>query len=160
MLRITGTIISGSTALYVLDRDRATGWEPSDLDLYAPSHHGTRISRYLSQCEGYVYQGTAEHLYASDSAGFVRVTRWQNRHGMRIDLIHSQTQSALFPLPFFWSTHLMNYLTADSFCIAYPALTLRGRGLLNPVALSDSRFPTHRTLNVMTKYQLRGYDFR
>lgn len=162
VLRATGSVISGSAALHVLDSARAEHWQPRDIDLYVPLDHAERVATYITEVEEYVHLETHESwaTYTHDSAGFVEVSKYENGDGMRVDLIKSATHSSLYPIPFFWSTHVMNYLTADSFCMAYPSLTLQGRGLMNPVALVDSRYPHKRTLAVMTKYHRRGYDFR
>lgn len=162
VLRATGSVISGSAALYVLDHTCSSHWRPRDIDLYVPLDHVERVIAYITEIEDYIHLVTHESWssYTHDSSGFIEVSRYENSNGKRIDLIKSATHSALYPIPFFWSTHVMNYVTADSFCIAYPSLTLQGRGLLNPVSLLDNQYPHKRTLAVMSKYYHRGYDFR
>ncbi len=162
LLRMTGAVISGSAALYTLDSERAHGWRPKDIDIYVSLEYAGRVAAYLTEVENYVHSWThkSRSRYTRDSAGFTEVVHFENVDGMQIDLIKSSTHSALYPIPYFWSTHVMNYLTADSFCVAYPTLTLHGRGLMNPVALVDMQYPHARTLSVIEKYQQRGYDFR
>ena len=44
--------------------------------------------------------------------------------------------------------------------MAYPELTLDGKGLFNPIQLIDLQYPTPRTLHNVDKYSERGFDFR
>ncbi|OSC99120.1 hypothetical protein PYCCODRAFT_1373636 [Trametes coccinea BRFM310] len=151
VLRATGCVLSGSAALNVLDHQRPGSWVPSDLDVYAPYGKATRFASYLIAHEGYTLEDTFSSSSYGDSTGF---------SASSIDIIQSMTLSSLHPLPYFWATHVMNFLSADSFCVAYPTTTLCGRGILNPVALLDGRYPHQRTLQVLAKYGNRGYDFR
>lgn len=80
--------------------------------------------------------------------------------GQRIDIIPSINASPLFPISFFWASHLMNYLTADSFCAAYPEYTFAQRAVLSPVQLIDHRYPSPEIVRVIRKYEDRGYQFR
>ncbi|KAL1941336.1 hypothetical protein VTO73DRAFT_7153 [Trametes versicolor] len=160
ILRLTSAIISGSTALHVLDIDRAHDWTPSDLDIYVPVHNARRLISYLCVEEGYSAYDTDNSKYPYYPPSGMRGVTHLRRSGLEIDIIQSSTRSALHPLPYFWSTHVMNYLTADSFCIAYPDFTLRGHGLFNPVQLVDFEYPRPRTLSVVKKYTDRGYCFR
>lgn len=159
-LRVTGSVISGSAALYILDVDRATKWYPNDLDIYAPITSAAIMVTYLVTVEGYeiLDKPPPESRYYS-SPGFNSVAHLR-RGDFEIDVIRSNTISALHPIPYFWSTHLMNYLTADAYCIAYPNDTLIGRGLLNPVQLIAHQYPLPRTMRTMKKYKARGYIFR
>ncbi|OJT05578.1 hypothetical protein TRAPUB_3591 [Trametes pubescens] len=160
VLRATGAVVSGSAALRTLDRNRAHGWRSNDVDVYTPVHQTERIIRYINEVEGY-YALEASEPYAHYSvSGYMQVFRYRNADGAHIDVVQSYTHSAIFPIPFFWSSHVMNYMTADAFCVAYPVHTLQGRGLMSPVALLDDQHAHDPTLAVMHKYRSRGYDFR
>ncbi|KAI9064829.1 hypothetical protein FKP32DRAFT_1527238, partial [Trametes sanguinea] len=158
LLRLTSSVISGSTALHILDVDRAATWTPMDLDIYAPCHSALQVVAYMCRVEKYEL---LEHpdTYSYAAGGFDTVYRLR-RGTKEIDIIQSSTRSALHPIPFFWSTHVMNYLTADSFCIAYPELTLNGKALLNPIHLLDNLHAPPSVVANITKYNARGYDFR
>ncbi|KAI9069830.1 hypothetical protein FKP32DRAFT_37151 [Trametes sanguinea] len=158
MLRITSSVISGSTALHILDVERGKNWTPTDLDIYTPHYSALQIVRYLCKVEHYHIHPNPAH-YSYPISGFIAVFHLR-RGDIKIDVIQSTTRSALHPLPYFWSTHVMNYLTADSFCIAYPEYTLHGKGLLNPIHLLDSVVPDRRIVANIQKYITRGYDFR
>ncbi|KAH9887375.1 hypothetical protein C8Q73DRAFT_604318, partial [Cubamyces lactineus] len=159
VLRATMSVVSGSTVLHIIDQARSPTWKPNDLDIYAPLDGAGRVASYLIDVEHYSWKGLQESSYESDHSGFKAVIHL-SKGDQQIDVIQSVTTSALYPLPFFWSTHVMNYFTADMFCVVYPTYTLQGRGLLNPVVLVSKRYPSIRTLQVIGKYQTRGYDFR
>lgn len=160
VLRATGSVVSGSVALAVLDIERADRWTANDLDLLVPVNFVKRVHSYITKVEGYVHVSTHHASQYEECGGFLSVSRYENKNGMLIDLVKSFHHSALYPIPYFWSTLLMNYLSADSYCVGYPTLTLDGRGLLNPIALIDNQFVDYRVLAVMDKYGRRGYDFR
>ncbi|KAI0349032.1 hypothetical protein OH77DRAFT_1373963, partial [Trametes cingulata] len=159
VLRITDSVISGSAALSVLDTGRGLDWRPTDLDIYSPNDRTLRMVWYLCHIERYTVTAVHVSSYTGDSAGFRRVVHME-KGTKRIDVIQSTTLSALHPIPYFWASHLMNYITADKFSLAYPTFTDQGRGLLNPVAFLEYRYARPHTLEVLHKYQARGYSFR
>ncbi|KAH9855227.1 hypothetical protein C2E23DRAFT_866854 [Lenzites betulinus] len=159
MLRITSSVLSGSTALHILDNERAAQWSPSDLNIYTPRHGLQAFVDYLCASEGYSVTKIDTSKYPYDNSSIEKVVHLQ-RTDHEIDVIQSSSSSALEPIPLFWSSHLMNYLTADGFCVAYPTYTLSGRGLLNPFKLVGLQIPPPRSINAMEKYVARGYNFR
>ncbi|KAI9067793.1 hypothetical protein FKP32DRAFT_1543326, partial [Trametes sanguinea] len=159
MLRVTRSVLSGSTVLHMLDLERASTWAPGDLDIYAPIHHAARVVAYLISAEGYTVDHTNAFYYSPDGVGLQSVVHLR-RGDTHIDVIQSATRSSLHPIPHFWASHLINYVTADSFCMAYPELTLSGRSVINPAALDGFLFPRQRTLQVIDKYSSRGYSIR
>ncbi|KAH9895266.1 hypothetical protein C8Q73DRAFT_623280, partial [Cubamyces lactineus] len=159
LLRVTNSVLSGSFALHVLNGHRGPRWMPNDMDVYVPMLRARRVAAYLVLAEGYHINEYRKSVYSVHLAGFslaIQLTKGNSK----IDIVQSTTLSALHPIPYFWSTHVMNHLTADTFCVAYPHFTLAGRALLNPIVLIDDRYPNDRTLGMITKYQARGYDFR
>ncbi|KAI0634074.1 hypothetical protein C8Q77DRAFT_1022930, partial [Trametes polyzona] len=158
-LRIAGAVISGSVALNVLASVPGIPWCPGDLDIYCPMGQAGRVVKYLINCEHYAINRCSSTFYSRDAAGISIIVKLC-KGSTNIDVIQSATPSALHPLPFFWATHLMNFLSATSFCIAYPSLTSNARGLLNPISLTLYKYPHKRTLDVLRKYGQRGYDFR
>ncbi|KAH9848188.1 hypothetical protein C2E23DRAFT_709698, partial [Lenzites betulinus] len=158
-LRLTSSVVSGSSALHVLDFARSHSWQPADLDIYTPRHAVQPMLDYLRLQESYVVHTADNTVYLYDNPAIERVIHLR-RGQKEIDVIQSSSPSPLLPIPHFWSSHLMNYLTADGYCMAYPQYTLAGQGLLSPVQLIDLQLPPPRTLNAMKKYSVRGYDFR
>ncbi|KAI9067023.1 hypothetical protein FKP32DRAFT_1601418 [Trametes sanguinea] len=158
ILRLTCSVISGSIALHVLDIDRASTWTPTDLDIYTPNYSAIQIISYLCKIEGYNIVDHPDH-YSFPAGGYDCIFHLR-RGNSHIDVIQSNTRSALQPIPYFWATHVMNYLTSDSFCIAYPDLTLDGKSLLNPIHLIDRLHPSTTVIHNIHKYSERGYTFR
>ncbi|KAI9061415.1 hypothetical protein FKP32DRAFT_1540303, partial [Trametes sanguinea] len=127
-LRMLHGVISGSFALAFVSRNNTPEFEPADLDIYVGRSYAKRLASYLIQVEGYVPDDNDSHPYIS--RGYTEVIG-MSRGAVRVQVIQSETSSALYPLAHFWSSHVMNFLTADGFCVCYPAYTFQGRGLLS-----------------------------
>ncbi|KAI0323217.1 hypothetical protein GY45DRAFT_1215168, partial [Cubamyces sp. BRFM 1775] len=114
---------------------------------------------YLCMVEGYTPDlHPMEPRYPHVQVGFKHDVHLC--HGeQKIDIIQSLTCSALYPIPFFWATHVMNYLTADSFCITYSTLSLAGKSLLTPTQLLNHQYPNPLSLHIMAKYTQCGFTF-
>lgn len=153
-MRMLGGVISGSFALsFILHND---GYQslPGDLDIYVPNVYAKRFAAYLVEVEGYVHTDLPQEGYGlALSHGRVIVL---SRHGRRVDIIPSKNSCALYPVAQFWGTHLINYLSADSYCVAYPKLTLSHRGLLSPFQLFAECSTTPHLRTLVDKYETRG----
>lgn len=157
-MRVMGAVISGSFALAFLLQNDSRGFIPNDMDVYLPQHFGMRFALYLVRVEGY-------HLTKTSPVPYGRVTAHEyvislKNGDRRIDVIPSNNESSLFPITHFWASHVMNYLTADCYCVAYPDLTFSGRSVLSPFQLVQYRLPSAYVASLVEKYQLRGFDFR
>lgn len=169
IIRANRAVISGSLALwYLCGQESRTGWLPGDCDIYTPIGQAESMSHFLREHADYAIdtsrnrfkrsEGQA-HLYDDnsdprDNPSINSVEHLCNSHGNKIDIIESASDSALEPLPRFWSSLLANYISADSFCIPFPCLTLHSQGLLT-IADGAPVIPVHRA---MEKYKDRGYD--
>ena len=154
MLRITGSVISGSFAFAFLQR--RTDWRWNDVDIYVAVHRADEVLDYLEQAEGFQKVDFPDCEQYPDSVGIAKIVRLQ-KHGIHIDLVVSTTHSSLYPLPFFWSTGLMNYVAADSYGCAYPSLSCDNIAYINPRYWT----PTLRSFmcdirNLVPKYSYRG----
>lgn len=156
LMRLLGAVLSGSFALSFLARDDSCKFTPNDLDLYLPRKYVRRFALYLVEVEGYALlekrkapYGMAHHIVIALGKG-----------SSRIELIPSTSESALLPIANFWSTHVMNYISADTFCVAYPELTFNNRGVLSPVRLIDLRHTSSHIITLIQKYAARGFDIR
>ncbi|KAI9063180.1 hypothetical protein FKP32DRAFT_1553809, partial [Trametes sanguinea] len=129
VLRLLHAVISGSFALAFLLRNNEPKIIARDLDIYVPHKYAKRLARYLTAGEGYSVVLSHHHRYDGNAA--IASVQVLAKGAMRIEIIESTTSSALFPLPHFWATHVVNYLTADTFCIAYPSHTLKHEALFN-----------------------------
>lgn len=115
---------------------------------------------YLSDSEGYMRICDSEDdeavrsLVEKHGGGVAIVIRMENYKGSIVDVVVSTRTSALYPITFFWSTHLMNFISADTLCVTYPSLTLTGRGCFNPFRLyGDNNFMPY-----MTEYEREVFE--
>lgn len=155
LLRQTRSVISGSSALHFL-LDTPSIWNPADCDIYVRSGYSTVVIDYLRRVDGYEFSNTPSTRLYYDNDGRHRnpavafVNKLKRRDGISIDIVESSTDCSLHPLPYFWSTHLINYVSADAFCIPYPALTLSLRGCLRSAT-------NPRVGDLVSKYKKRGF---
>ncbi|KZT08016.1 uncharacterized protein LAESUDRAFT_607129, partial [Laetiporus sulphureus 93-53] len=155
MQRETGTVISGSVALRILDTDAA--WKPNDYDLYVRHSQWERVLHYLCTLNGNVLEtvidGTGEETYESPypwlNQGIDRMAKIRGPHA-NIDLMRSRNESALYPICFFWSTIVMNILTADEIISAYPTHVQQHRAFCSPTIEGTQ-------LAAKAKYVERGF---
>ncbi|KAL6306071.1 hypothetical protein BKA93DRAFT_730208, partial [Sparassis latifolia] len=146
-LHLSQSLISGSFIIDFLDPHDT--FVPNNLDIYVPHGYHLRLVQYLRQVKHYAFAEDAIWPPYTLEFGVEKI----------IDIIQSATQTALYPLAFFWTTAVMNYLTADGFCCAYPELMLHRRSLLNPTSLLDYYYPPPRILGCIDKYIHRGFQF-
>ncbi|RDX44579.1 hypothetical protein OH76DRAFT_1359427 [Lentinus brumalis] len=153
-------VISGSAAAAVLLRTR---WVNTDLDVYASYEAQPYVVAYLLENEGYVLRDGPPGIYYEDAesgpATISTVTRLRKGE-LRVDVIQSRSSSTLLPIAGFWCSALMNFVSLRWYCLAYAELAESGHSLLAPSRLLEYRYPSPRTLTLMTKYRARGFDFR
>ena len=153
MMKDTGSVISGSMALhYVLRQPKA--WAPGDMDLITPKGRFQDVLDYVKTLPGATttldITGKDNENYPMHQVGFTRVVKVSTAQG-NIDVIQSKTESAFYPIPFYWGTHVMNALTWEACIVAYPSLTF------NHLAYVRSRPEHPSTANAMKKYVARGF---
>ena len=132
MMRNTNCVISGSAALWFL-LSSPQEWIPDDLDILVPESKFPEVVAFLTEMEGAALERVMEPVvwpYPSEACMARAIITMPKGN---VDVLQSRRESALYPIPFYWSTHLMNALTADALYCAYPALTLTNIGV----------YPTH-----------------
>jgi hypothetical protein len=121
-MRQIGSIISGSTALWLVDV-LSSLWQPGDLDIYVPQGMARYIVDFLHE-EGYT--SNVEHDFFQNRylrfSGLKTVTKLRKGE-TTIDVLESSTPSAIQPITTFHVTAVMNYITPDSIVMFYPQLT-------------------------------------
>ncbi|KAI0686967.1 hypothetical protein C8Q76DRAFT_588486, partial [Earliella scabrosa] len=136
----TGCVISGEAALHVLFPFHPI---PSTIDIYVPEDRVNDCADYLSLCEGFA------SIHPSQLAG--RSARGggaggSDQNNLVIALHRAQGHNPLYAITSQLHSGLLNYVTATSFCSAYPILTRNRRALLNPCRLIDlERIPNSLT---------------
>ena len=128
MLRDTGSIVSGSTALWFFLRMRTT-WTPGDMDLITPYATFDTVLAYIMSLPGAnpVFYKPDDYLLLPSYCKRQRI----RTPGGYIDIVQSRTDSPFTVVSGYWSTHVMNALTADAFWSAYPSHTLNMKGIYN-----------------------------
>ena len=132
MMRMTSSVVSGSAALWYL-LGSPQDWMPDDLDILVPESRFLDVVTFLTKIDGAEFGGVIEPVewpYPSEACLARAIIKTPKG---TLDVLQSARESSLYPIPFYWSTHLMNALTADALYCAYPGLTLTGQGV----------FPTH-----------------
>ncbi|KAJ3559443.1 hypothetical protein NM688_g343 [Phlebia brevispora] len=176
------SVISGSFALEFLEGDN--GWRANDVDVYVPFEEFDSVKGYFMNVEGYREDEDARtqrrnsSVTATQHHTSLEAVRRQNdvyvlppvdtgicrvatlyKNGRKVDIIQNSCSSALYAITQFWSTLQMNYISAKGFCCAYPSLTLRRIGVINPVVQDRELLPRHFVDALIQKYQARGYQF-
>lgn len=165
MLCDTRAVISGSTALSYLTGD--SEWMAADLDIYTPFNSFDAVRTHFLSVQGYAEVipviVTSEEVVDEDDEmdysrmqGVARYTKLAKGEHI-VDVLCSETDSPLFPISAFWTTLVMNYIGAEGFCCAYPMLTLRRQGLINPRNIQEDQPMSARIVECLDKYSARGF---
>ncbi|KAI6013877.1 hypothetical protein EDC04DRAFT_2579067 [Pisolithus marmoratus] len=148
------TVISGSTALYLLLPECGTSWTPTDLDIYVPQDNSTLIQNQL-KVKGYstITQHVVNHIgYTYSDVCCVFVISDGKR---KIDLVVSRTLMALSPILQFHSTAVMNFISTDTIFCCYSHLTLQCLSMVNAGLLYYSAHK-HSIIDGIRKYTQLG----
>ncbi|OBZ68215.1 hypothetical protein A0H81_11693 [Grifola frondosa] len=144
-------------------------FSPNDLDIYVNANNAAQLITYLRDDEHYEdrrnespYHGSPFHALTptlhyplSGISCIMRLVR-ANRC---IDVIISADDSPLTPLPYFWSTLVMNFVSADFICCAYPIPTLLYLcGIVNAARVLTTPIGIIKTMQCVQKYASRGYN--
>ncbi|KAH9943737.1 hypothetical protein B0H21DRAFT_663556, partial [Amylocystis lapponica] len=161
VMRATRAIISGSSALLLLDI--FADFVPEDLDIFVTAPHANTLVNYLIGTEHYwqtsyvVVTEDAQTDVLDVHGGISRVTRL-SAGTFHIDVIVSAENTATFPIAHWWTSLLMNFVSADTLCCAYPTLTLERRGLYHPLRLLHPSYPDGTNVFYQNRYSERGYE--
>lgn len=145
------------------------GWNEGDMDIYVPTTEGPegepRLLQYLISKEGYTVAHENKKKIGSYSPyaeikDIITLTKGTNN----VDLIVSATRFSVSPVFRFHTTVVMNFMTGTAIFSAYPEMTCRMRGLVNPSALTldlePPAFPPIEVRDALKKYAHRGFDIR
>lgn len=135
LLRSTGSILSGSEILdFALHGTTCPPIAAGDLDVYANALYTLKVVLHLRDVEGYgvVLESKGSDGGAIDDYGgsIVSVTTLVNKRlGTKVQVVCVARLSPVHQLSLFWSTLVMVALTADGIVMAYPSLTIAGKGV-------------------------------
>ncbi len=166
------SILSGSAALAICTaRD---SFLPGDLDIYVPRHAAPEWADYLTTQEGYhVRPRPKARTEASSTRGYrggIGAVITMARGTVTIDIVESLSICATLPIPFFWTTTVMTFVTGSGIVVLFPHLLEAERGLLTPdrVRVQDTMFldqsleqeDVDLLITLVAKYTSRGFDIR
>lgn len=160
-MRSHAMIISGSVALHFFTGDST--WRPHDLDIYVSQRYFQVAITHLTHEQKLVvvqqFGSSSPYRLLPENNAIRHVVKFRSPSGYSVDLICSDA-AACYPIPFYWGTHLMNIVTADYACAAYPSSIENHRIFCNPI---DFRAPTSEHAlreqeKATTKYIARGYS--
>ncbi|PVG03863.1 hypothetical protein CPB86DRAFT_308721 [Serendipita vermifera] len=120
LMRKIGAVVAGSSALWFavgMPNDR----KANDLDIYTPRCLYEEIVDFLYE-EGYTTSREIGSEQYRETLPFSSVRRLV-KEGKHIDVLESFDYTSVSPIIRSHSTATMNFITADSFVVLYPALT-------------------------------------
>lgn len=156
VMRDTRSVLGGSACLAILHGD--TKWVPGDLDIFCPRDgYETFCIFVVDKLGGKVIRhydsDDMRRHHPNDCPRGVCDRRLIEIATTTFDVMCSNSVSALEPLASSFSTHLMNFISADSVCIAYPWTFSERVGITRPIPGDPSR-------SLHAKHMERGYRFR
>ncbi|KIJ41636.1 hypothetical protein M422DRAFT_255254 [Sphaerobolus stellatus SS14] len=163
VMRSHGAIVSGSNALNIILG--ATGWVSKDMDIYVRKGHTEPIIMFLLR-DGYtcyrpqfrdpdqLLGPLVGYLSTLQDQHIRRVLQFRKQISdgadLSIDVIESNTDSAISPITEFHCTAVMNYISGDAVLSMYPNLTGRG------ITIMQDRHTRDRN-SWIDKYTSRGF---
>jgi hypothetical protein len=173
LLRFTGSVISGSQALIFMMPAYQGCWGPRDMDIYTGKEGYRTVVEFLRDEWGYEMELSEcgvvrtvddeeeeEGSRKYDSIGGISHVIGMRKGGRRVDIILSDRQASIYPIFFFHSTLVQNFISGTGFFSAYPTLTDMGRGIINPIGFWPGGEPTKNTKAALAKYSHRGFDIQ
>jgi hypothetical protein len=155
MMRLTRSVVTGSAA--VLFWKGMRHFEPGDLDIATNIDNGDVVVGWFKSRLGWEQVAESHHKYGRGGASTLGVERTiqLRRHGKYVDIIISKGSSALLSIANFWSTILLNFVSADGAYCAYPDQFRTYRGLVRQSQQWEDIRDTHLLIQ---KYDSRGMD--
>lgn len=163
ILSWTRAALSGSTVLKFMMPESQAGWTPNDLDIYVPSQLPDTRSQMVDylRFEGYVVVATVPFSSGTNAnnyepfGGILSVVKM--RKGSReIDVVHSNSPTFFTCISHFHVTAVMNFISAQGFFSAYPAMTESGKAFASRLAYKPMARPSDTTIAAYRKYRNRG----
>ncbi|KAF5311405.1 hypothetical protein D9611_011594 [Ephemerocybe angulata] len=160
VMRKTGAVISGSTALEVVVPGSCT---PNDINLYCPQGKAVETSDLLLEDDAYEKIRSPEGARLSErirvetfdlNNGVSQILRFKHKSGASLNLMESLSHSPLAPIFFFHNTILMNCITSDEVISFYPLSTSSLTGLKN----NRSARPSTHSPEKLKKWETWGFN--
>ena len=146
MMRKTGAVITGTVALEFLWGE-ARGWSHGELEIVTRRGRFDEVWRYVEEHFGDGRTTDIVDLRDNRFAVAYQTRAVIEGTGKTIKVFESVEEDPLYPIPFHWSTHMMNALGADVVVCPYPGLTLRGVGIYAQNGLGSLANLTRETIH-------------
>lgn len=159
LMRDLGLLLSGSFALHFFTDDPL--WRPTDLDIYVSHERFIEAMNRLHVDHGFtIISQRTSYSYLLESTGVWYISKFHSPKGPSVDLICSGA-SAIYPIPHFWATHLMNVVSADYAIAAYPDSVFSKRAAINSIkhCTPTTDADIQRQHENTARYVARGYSF-
>lgn len=158
MMRRTNTILSGSTALAIVE---PAPWFPNNLDFFCPEHQYTAVCAWFQQ-HGYhilkrdvasvspITLTSTDFVFDSPDDAPVPIpflrghigdgvrsiaTLENKRSGKVLHVVQAWSENPVVPVCFLESTLLMNFITGDGAVCMYPKLTHQKKSTFRQIRL-------------------------
>jgi len=174
-------IVSGSTALHFISHNSPSfsSWTSNDIHFYCPKSHATDLLNFIvlhgytiileledyptkypiyllpSMCSHIHKKLYAKHISPHCLPGISKVIHLKHTSNKALDIIISNSENSLSAITHFWGTLVQNYITADSFTVAYPRTTLYGIAYISPWCVNRGNTPQCKA-----KYHDHGFDIQ
>ncbi|KAJ3534708.1 hypothetical protein NM688_g7094 [Phlebia brevispora] len=156
-LKSTRSVFSGSACIAFLFPPST--WKMGDVDVFCPQDNYDNFCDFLLHAlpGTLILDQTKDDLAAlsHDYHGRRVIGRRKIRtDNTTFDVLCADSLCALTAVASFFATHVMNVVTADSICIAYPLLLSQQRGLLRPFFNREVHGP------LISKWQHRNFNLQ
>jgi len=142
-IRQHSIVLSGSAVLSYFN----PAVKPNDLDAYTKrSEWNIVVWKMMAEFGATLVRCSRRYLHN----GICQVARLETTRAA-IDIICSINDSASYPIAWFWGSPVQNAITADSFSVAYPWLTLQNLGVY-------CEAPSTAPDDIVEKYEKHGYQ--
>jgi hypothetical protein len=138
ILTETRSVISGSQALIFMTPAYQGCWVPNDMDLYTSNIHYWTLLCFLERECGYKTQEgkpgvvrnmgyeEEERIGKYNSVGGIKYVTSLRKGNRKVDIIISDRSASIYPIFFFHTTLVQNFISGKGFFSAYPTLTDKG----------------------------------
>lgn len=166
ILKRSTSVVSGSLALSFMVPPYQENWKANDMDIYTNLHNVFTLTAYMQFC-GYRKDGGDKLIKDYDDikgnrmygeVGGISHVIHMRKNDKKVDVIVSKRKSPIYPIFFFHTTIVQNFISGQGFFSAYPNLTDKGKALVNPMSFWPKREPTKTVGQCVLKYGQRGFD--
>ncbi|KAI0085323.1 hypothetical protein BDY19DRAFT_996864 [Irpex rosettiformis] len=125
-LRHYKAVLSGRFVLSMLDPMQREGFH--SITVFVAHEEFDNFVEFMEEYEEGSVERELDEICGLHADGFTKAVYMVCARDT-FHIIQSASSSPLFPIPYFYSTHLMNYVAHDRICVGYPRFTFLRQGL-------------------------------